>query len=391
MNQLANQPLSATTLFVARLCLENFRNYDLIEFLFAPPTSGAMMTVILGNNGAGKTNMLEALSLLTPGRGLRPNKAASRSDPTSVGGDERIRFGSNRWRLRADIAFNQEPEILKIEFCPDSQKIKSFLNHNPIKSSERNLSCVWVLPRHDRLFQEPASERRRFLDRLITAIHGGHQSAVISLGELLKQRRVLLEQRLGDETWLKVLEKRIAEKAVAVGAARLDYAKKLNQALVKGFAFLPPMKITLSGMVEEALETNPAAEVEEIYRHHLTSERNSDNIEGPHRSDFIADHLGKNLTAPFCSTGEQKLLVLAIMVAAIEILTAEFGRPPLFLLDDIVSHLDDDHRNDMLRLFRSLADNLAVPCFLTGTRAGDFATLRDRAQFITLAEGRIIG
>ena len=367
------------TLFLQRLALENFRNYSLTECHFDMPKTGAMMTVVTGDNGAGKTNLLEALSLLAPGRGLRASA-----------GEEKVRFGQTRFRLRADFSYNQQPEILKMEYDTNDKKIKSFLNHNPIKSAERNFSCLWVLPRHDRLFQDSATERRKFLDRLITAIHGNHQSEVMGLSELLRQRRTLLEQNTRDDTWLRVLEKRIAEKSIAIGGSRLAYVTKLNQAVVKGFQFLPPLSLSLNGMVEEMLETTPAAEAQKNYQEYLTRARSSEFIEGAHRTDITALHVKKDLPAELCSTGEQKLLVLSLMVGAVQILTAEFGRPPLFLLDDIVSHLDDKHQHNILQLFQSLADDLHVPCFLTGTRASDFAALSTRAQFITLANGRIL-
>ncbi|MDI9314449.1 MAG: AAA family ATPase, partial [Hydrotalea sp.] len=351
----------------------------LTECHFDMPKNGAMMTVITGNNGAGKTNLLEALSLLAPGRGLR-----------ATAGEEKVRFGQTRFRLRADFSYNQQPEILKMEYDATDKKIKSFLNHNPIKSSERNFSCLWVLPRHDRLFQDSASERRRFLDKLITAIHGNHQSEIIGFNELLRQRRSLLEQGHQDDTWLRVLEKRIAEKSIAIAGSRLAYIAKLNQAVTRGFQFLPPLRLALSGMVEEMLETTDAVEAEKIYQDYLGKSRGLETIEGVHRTDMTARHLKKDLPASLCSTGEQKLLVLGLMVGAVQILTAEFGRPPLFLLDDIVSHLDDDHQAKILRLFASLSDNLQVPCFLTGTRKADFSSLGGRAQFITLANGRIL-
>ena len=371
------------TLFLQRLALENFRNYSLTECHFAMPKHGAMMTVIIGNNGAGKTNLLEALSLLAPGRGLRASA-----------GEEKTRFGQTRFRLRADFSYNQQPEILKIEYDSGDKKIKSFLNHNPIKSRMRNFSCLWVLPRHDRLFQDSALERRRFLDKLITAIHGNHQSEVMGFHELLRQRRTLLEQGHQDNTWLGVLEKRIAEKSIAIGGSRLAYIAKLNQAaahkLGAGFQFLPPLRLSLSGMVEEMLEGMPAVEATKIYQDYLCKSRGLEMIEGVHRTDLGARHIKKDLPASLCSTGEQKLLVMGLMVGAVQILTAEFGRPPLFLLDDIVSHLDDSHQEKILRLFQSLADELHVPCFLTGTRQSDFSVLADRAQFITLANGRIM-
>lgn len=337
------------------------------------------MVVLTGDNGAGKTNILEALSLLAPGRGLR-----------ATAGTEKVRFGQTRFRLRADFAYNDQPEILKIEFDTHENKIKYLLNHQQIKANQRNFSCLWVLPRHDRLFQDSATERRRFFDKLITATQTNHFSDVMGLNELLRQRRILLEQGNADATWLMVLEKRIAEKNIAIASTRLAYNHKLNQALIKGFQFLPPMRLDLTGMVEEMLETMPAADAEKIYQNYLAKSRETENIEGVHRSDFTALHLKKDLPASLCSTGEQKLLVLAMMVGAAQILSAEFGRPPLFLLDDIVSHLDDKNQQSLLELFQSLSDDLAMPCFLTGTRARDFSSLHHRAQFITLANGRII-
>lgn len=367
------------SLFLHRLALENFRNYALTECHFDIPKNGAMMAMFIGDNGAGKTNMLEALSLLAPGRGLR-----------TTAGEKKIRFGQTQFRLRADFTYHHQSEILKIEFDTADKKIKSFLNHNPIKSSERNFSCLWVLPRHDRLFQDTAKERRRFLDKLVTAIHGHHLSEVMALQELLRQRQLLLNQFSSDDTWIKILEKRIAEKNIAIASSRLAYSKKLNLALMKGFQFLPPMRITLHGMVEEMLETSAAADAEKIYQNYLITSRQQALIEGTHRTDMTAFHLKKDLPASLCSTGEQKLLVLATMVGAVHILTAEFGRPPFFLLDDIISHLDKNNQHNILTLFRALADDLAVPCFLTGIASQDFQILKSRAQFITLANGRII-
>lgn len=370
--------ITSQKVFLKYLTLENFRNYTLNQFEFLSP-----MIILLGNNGVGKTNLLEAISLLAPGRGLKPTSLI-----------EKIKFGSKGFRLKADffeINHNHKTattmDSLKLEFFHQEQKLKTTLNQTQIKAKERALSCLWVLPRHDRLFQEPAQERRRFLDKLIATLDQNHLKHVLALQALLKQRRHLIEQRITDQHWFSVLEKRIAQHSIAVAAARVDYIKKLNLALARSqqlLTFLPATEICLSGYLEQTLSQTSAQELEQTYCQYLSEHRTElDGFDGAHNSDLIATHLPKNLAAQLCSTGEQKLLLLAFMIAAVELLTAEFGKPPFFLLDDALAHLDANHRKQLLGLLQELQ----LPCFITGTDQQQFVNIMNhQTQFITLPQ-----
>src|SRR5580658_7702353 len=355
---------------VLRLTLNNFRNYHAASLETAAKT-----IVLVGPNGAGKTNLIEAISFFAPGRGLR------RANLDEVAFSE----GDGSWAAAAEIegALGLATLGTGIERpLEDGTALarKCRIDREPVGSAAAfadHLRVVWLVPAMDGLFLGPASERRRFLDRLVLAVDAGHASRVSALERALRSRNRLLEAREPDAHWLDAAEHETAEIAVAVAAARAETVRRLAAALAErrtqGFAF-PSAEIALDGWMEIMVLEHPAVEVEDHYRTILRDNRGRDaaagrTTDGPHLTDLAVFYREKSIAARDASTGEQKALLIGLVLAHAALVAEMTGTAPVILLDEVVAHLDPARRG---ALFAALG-RLGAQVWLTGADPAAFA------------------
>jgi len=362
---------------IRRLALTNFRSYRAARI--APAGD---LVVLTGPNGAGKTNVLEAISFLSPGRGLR---RAQLDEVASTDGD-----GS--WAVAAEIEGALGLATLGTGIDPPADEDavvtrKCRIDREPVGSAAAfadHLRVVWLVPAMDGLFLGPAAERRRFLDRLVLAVDAAHASRVAALERALRSRNRLLEIREPDAHWLDAAEHETAEIAVAVAAARAETVRRLAAALAArraaGFAF-PSADIALDGWMEIMVLASPAVEVEDRYRAVLRDSRGRDaaagrTLDGPHLTDLAVFYRDKSIAARDASTGEQKALLIGLVLAHAALVAAMTGIAPAILLDEVVAHLDPARR---AALFDAL-DRLGAQVWMTGADAAAFADIAARAE-----------
>ena len=250
----------------------------------------------------------------------------------------------------------------------------------------RTLGLIWLTPEMDRLFTEGPSARRRFLDRLVWGVDPAHASRVSAYERAMQQRSALLRRERPDPAWLGVLEQAMATHGVAVAAARRQAAAQLAEAARASPDGFPSVLIEARGAVEEWLDEGPALAAEERFRSALAQSRRLDaetggGAFGPHRTDFVVRHGGSGRPAQECSSGEQKMLLIALVLAGARLQLRERGKTPLMLLDDVVAHLDARHR---AAVFDAVAD-LGAQAWYTGTDAAPFQPIAHRSQFVALA------
>lgn len=336
---------------------------------------------IAGENGVGKTNLLEAISLLGPGRGLRGARAAE------IG--RRDAAGAHPWAAWGRFEGLHGPCEIGTgtagEDGPDARR-KWQLDGETLRSSAEladRAAAVWLTPQMDRLFQEGASGRRRFLDRLVWALEPGHAREVAAHDTATAGRNRLLAEGKRDARWLAALEDAMARHSVAVAAARRSLTARLNAVLEGGIATgaFPAARLDLLDPIAAALDAEPAVAVEDRLREELAVARGRDAAAGgasagAHRGDLALTHLPKALPAELCSTGEQKALLVSVVLAHAALIGAARGFAPLLLLDEVAAHLDVRRRE---ALYGALA-GLPAQVFLTGTEMDIFAPLRGVAE-----------
>lgn len=395
---------AAPGFFVDRLTLSEFRSYSALRL-----ETGPGPLVLTGANGAGKTNLLEAVSFLAPGRGLRRARLAdvarriNGADPDN-GGAEDGAADAKPWAVAARVSGPNG--AVEIGTGRDTTPLPA--NGEAAAGGERRVvridgaaargqsalarvvSIAWLTPEMDRLFMGPASERRRFLDRLVYGFVPDHAARVAAYERALRERSRLLRDGHADADWLTALETAMAESGIAVAAARRDVVARLSRAIDDDSGPFPQPALAAEGTVEDWLDEVPAVEAEDRLRALLAASRPRDAhtggaAEGPHKSDLRVRHVAKGMPAEMCSTGEQKALLVALILAVARLQAVERGAPPILLLDEIAAHLDDTRR---AALFDSICA-LGAQAWLTGTEAALFAPLRGRARFYTVAGGQV--
>ena len=252
------------------------------------------------------------------------------------------------------------------------------------------LGVQWLTPGMDRLFVEGPAPRRRFLDRLVFGTDPGHAKRVSGYEKAMRARGRLLREGSRDDAWLKALEAEMSAFGIAVTAARRAAVVRLERALEGGIGGFPRAKIRLVGRLEDWLETMPAIDAEARLAEALAGARQRDRdsggaAEGPHRSDLKVHHGATGMAAEACSTGEQKALLIAIVLANARIEAARRGTPPLLLLDEVSAHLDGERRAALYDEIMALG----AQAWLAGTDAGLFEPLRGRAQFVAVLDGEM--
>lgn len=376
-----------TAAFIRRLTLTNFRSYHAAQVKL----DRAGPVVLTGANGAGKTNMIEAISLLAPGRGLR------RATMDELAFSE----GDGAWAINAEIEGMLGLATLGTGIdAPTGEDgataRRCRIDREPVSSATAfadHLRVVWLTPSMDPLFNGPASERRRFLDRLVLAVDAQHASRVSALERSLRSRNRLLEDPKSDPHWLDAIEHETAEVAVAVAAGRAETVNRLSGALSAAHDQAPAFpfaEIALEGWMEQLLPTYSAGEIEDRYRALLKDSRARDaaagrTLDGPHRSDLAVTHASKGVPAANASTGEQKALLIRLVLAHASLIKEMTGYAPLLLLDEVVAHLDPGRR---AALYDALAA-LGAQVWMTGADPAAFGDIVDRAQVFLVSPGQV--
>lgn len=363
---------------ISRLRLSAFRNYTSAALDLDP-----RHVVLVGENGAGKTNLIEAISLLSPGRGLR--RAAF--ETLALSGSEGM------WAVAATLETPFGPVDIGTGATTEASARRVRINGANAKSVEEMsafLRILWLTPSMDGLFAGPASDRRRFLDRLVTTLIPGHSAAVNDFDKAMRQRNKLLDEG-GDPAWLSAIEAQMAEIASAIHFARADSLAHLQAVMAANVADtgFPQALLDLSPLFEDFVpETSSALEAELIAR--WKGSRALDRAAGrttlgPHRVDLSVTHGGKAMPAGLCSTGEQKALLIGLVLIHAKLVQQMTSITPILLLDEIAAHLDPKRR---AALFTAL-ERLKTQCWMTGTDPVLFAELGERAQRISVSNGHL--
>ena len=409
-----------TGCWVTRLSLSNFRCYEAAELMV-----DHRPVVLAGANGAGKTNLLEAISFLAPGRGLRgarlseidrrpqgnteqiteqiTERTAERiADPTT---DRTNGAAGPGWSVAAQVMTPEGPRDLGTGREADAAQAEGGENG---EARERRVikidgayargqqalgevvRMVWLTPRMDGLFRDGPGGRRRFLDRLVTGSDAGHSGRLAAYEQAMRQRARLLKTGAQDGDWLSALEDTMARHGVAIEAARRGFVAELSRACARTEGPFPRARLDLDGEVNTRLAAGPALEAEDDMRARLATARRQDAetggaAVGPHRSDLKVTEGESARPAAEGSTGEQKALLLSIVLSHARLLAAERGAAPLVLLDEVAAHLDPHRRR---ALFEEILA-LGAQVWLTGTEGDLFAELGTAAQVFAVNDGRL--
>ena len=382
--------------YVRALTLTNFRNYDSLRLELPRPSAATGAPVVLyGPNGAGKTNLLEALSLLAPGRGLR---RAARGDfllhqmpPPSPSAASAV-SKPLIWGVSAEIATYAGSLHAGTGLSPERPEGARIFALDGVKSSASNLAShfalSWLTPQMDGLFIGSPAGRRRFVDRLVIAFDPAHSGRLSAYEKCYRERQKLMQE--GAETaWIEALETQLAESGVAIMAARASLVRVLSEAAYQGdeaYGF-PRVHMAMRGGGGQWLDHDPAAVVEDKMKQDAARRRMAGDYAmlGPQSQDLDTIHLDKNQPAHLASTGEQKSLMIAAILAHARLQYSRLSRPPLLLLDDVAAHLDETRRRC---LFAATAQ-LQGQVWYSGTDKNSFVNLAQIGQFLHVEDGKI--
>ena len=374
----------ATPARVRRIVMADFRSYAALDLQL-----GTQLVALTGENGAGKTNVLEGLSLLSPGRGLR---RADLADMAREGGSGGFAVSIEMRTALGEVQFGVGLDQPTRD-APASRKLR--LDREPVGSARAfadYVRVVWLTPSMDGLFAGSPGERRRFLDRLVLAVDSDHGTRVNALERSLRNRNRLLEDGSWDRVWLDACERELAELAVAVAAARQETVARLRALIERDHDSASPFPwadIALAGELEEIVGNLPALEVEERYQGILRDNRTRDaaagrTLIGPHAADLRVKHGPKSIEASRASTGEQKALLVGLVLAHARLVSSMSGIAPLVLLDEVAAHFDPLRRAALYADLRRIGGQV----WMTGADPSAFAELED-ADILRVTPGRI--
>ena len=377
---------------IHQLRLTNFRSYS---FLNMDLSSSFEPVILTGHNGAGKTNILEAISFLTPGKGLRSAKLTdvSKRDSDSFLIEKDIKVLPARWGVSAKIAsFGSETQLGTGLVDGSERRQVRIDGKNTSKQSDlgKYFKCLWLTPAQDRLFCGDPQSRRRFLDRLVQAFDEMHAQRLSEYNSIFKQWSCLLREGRFDDRWLSGLEEQLVAVGVAIAASRVDVIDRMKKHLSTPVAdVFPTAEIILTGSLEQDLLEKSAIQVEEAFLEKLKKGRkiyaDGGTISGPHTADFKVVHSQKRMDASLCSTGEQKALLLSIILAEMNTQMQEQGLCPLLLLDEAIAHLDVKRRHILFDVLAALPAQV----WMTGIETESFNYLGGCAQFFDVQESNL--
>jgi DNA replication and repair protein RecF len=367
---------------ISGIKISDFRNYASANL-----SLDERHVVLTGDNGAGKTNLMEAVSFLSPGRGLR---RAVYSDVPRQGSENgfaifaAVEGMEGRVDIGTGVAMGHETLSRKVR-----------INGTEAKSADEmldHLRILWLTPSMDGLFTGPATDRRRFLDRLVLTLDPAHGRRAADFEKAMKMRNKLLEEGRYDADWLSGIERQMASYGVAMTVARTEMLSLLGHASRQGSTSpaFPAADMALTGFLDD-FAGQPAADLEERYLDMLESGRWRDQaagraLEGPHRNDLQVRHRQKSIEAALCSTGEQKALLTGIVLAHARLTANLSGSAPLLLLDEIAAHFDERRRAALF----DMIDAIGGQAFMTGTDRSLFDSLGARARYLTVSNGIIL-
>ncbi|MGH6763276.1 MAG: DNA replication/repair protein RecF [Phyllobacterium sp.] len=368
---------------ISRLQLLHFRNYAELSLRLSPAH-----VVLTGENGSGKTNLLEAVSLLSPGRGLR---RAVYSEITRKGASDGFALHATLESLGGSV----EVGTGLAGNAPGETARRVRINGAPASSADDLLEysrVLWLVPAMDGLFTGSTGDRRRFLDRMVLAIDPAHGRRVADYEKAMRSRNRLLSEERNDARWLDAIETQMAGLGTAIAAARSELMRLITAMMERlpDDSPFPKADCRLEGPLEERVATDAAVDVEEAFRRRLRDGRMRDRtagrtLDGPHRTDLIVHHRPKEMPAALCSTGEQKALLIGLILAHGRLTGELSGLAPILLLDEIAAHLDEGRRAALFRII----DDLGGQAFMTGTDRSLFSSLDDRAQFFNVSGGTL--
>lgn len=368
---------------LSRLKLSDFRNYAGLSL-----DLDARHVVLTGENGAGKTNLMEAVSFLSPGRGLR---RAAYADVARVGAE-------TGFSVFAELEGMDGPVEIGTGTAgaDEGQARRLRLNGTAAKTVDELLDHVrvlWLTPAMDGLFTGGSGDRRRFLDRLVLSLDPEHGRRASDYERAMRSRNKLLSEGRPDPVWLTGLERQMAELGISMALARQEMLGLLAGLVDRNHegGVFPAADLALSGFLDGEWH-RPAFDLEEQYLEMMKNGRYRDaaagrTLDGPHRSDLLIRHRAKNMEAARCSTGEQKALLVGLILAHARLVGNMTGHAPVLLLDEIAAHLDEARRAALF----DLVDDLGGQAFMTGTDQSMFSALGGRARYLTVANGTVSG
>ncbi|MGV1795202.1 DNA replication/repair protein RecF [Rhizobium sp. A37_96] len=367
--------------FISRLKLTDFRNYAAAALAL-----DERHVVLTGDNGAGKTNLMEAVSLLSPGRGLR---RAAYADITRVNAPGGFSIFTELEGMEGTVEIGTG-----IDTSDETAARRLRINGTPAKTVDEltdHLRVLWLTPAMDGLFTGGSSERRRFLDRLVLSLDPAHGRRASDFERAMRSRNKLLSESRFDQSWLAGIEEQMASLGIAMAIARQEMLGLLSRLIAetRETTPFPSAALELSGFLDGQFD-RPAVDLEDTYADILREGRYRDaaagrTLEGPHRVDLLVRHREKDMEAERCSTGEQKALLVGLILAHARLVGNLTGHAPILLLDEIAAHLDEGRRAALF----DLIDALGGQSFMTGTDKTMFSALGERAQFFTVAHGGI--
>jgi DNA replication and repair protein RecF len=365
---------------INRLTLHNFRNYRHLDFI---PQSNHI--IITGSNGVGKTNILEAISLLAPGRGLLNNKLE----------DMDTHGAQPPWKIEALIEGHGGSNYIATGRVKNDESSRRFIeideaNFPKQAALSKIVNISWVVPQMDQIFITGASVRRKLLDRIVSNFEFEYSKQLTIYEYYLKERSNLLKNVKYDSDWMKVIEHNMAQAAVIIATARIQIVEMLQQVMDELEYDFPKALLSIEGLLEEKIHKMPALQIEKEFAETLLKNRAIDSFTkrtnaGIHRSDLLVCNKEKGIKAKTCSTGEQKSLLISLFLTEIFAQIQWRNQMPIILLDDIVAHLDEERR----RLLSDIILNIGAQVWITGTDQNMFRFIKNNTEFVTIKDNKL--
>ena len=348
---------------IEKLKISNFRSYKILELSF-----DSNPTVIYGKNGVGKTNLLEAISLLYPGKGIR---RSSFHDMINL---------SNNISWKVEALAHRNNNLFEIETSSDGngRVVRIDGKKVPQNNLSSSLKILWFLPPMDRIWMETSKDRRKFLDRMVFSLDINHAKRCTQYEKLLRDRNRLLKDHVEDSSWYLAIEKKMATIGFEIHNCRRDFIGKLNKVLIEKNNYFPPIKLNMKDDIIES---------EEVFLKNLIERRGQDLVSGrtnfgPHTDDLQGFYLEKEIDTKYCSTGEQKLSIISIILSNAKLIKEQHKVSPIMLLDEITAHLDEVRKENLFSELLSLESQF----FISGTEVGIFSSLSKKTKFLELDE-----